>query len=79
MSDPTKATIPCVMSGEQETLTVETIGRFGVSFRYNEDASVIARGEALRHVRAIIDHQLAAWDAAHPTERPMRHPRGRGA
>jgi hypothetical protein len=53
-----------VLSGACESLTVETIGRFGVSFRYNSEASVIVAGDQLRHVRAIIDRQLRAFDAA---------------
>ena len=55
---------PCVMSGERETLTVEAVGRFGVSFIYGEDASVIVNGDNLRRVRAIIDGQIANWEAA---------------
>lgn len=61
---PTTLTLACAMSGERETLTVLPIGRFGVAFNYGEDASVIVSGDDLKRVRAILDRQIAAWEAA---------------
>lgn len=55
--------LPCVMSGESETLTVIPIGQFGVSFAYGPDASVIVAKSDLYRVRSIIDQQLANWAA----------------
>lgn len=63
-STPAPLVLPCVMAGRGETLTVEALGRFGVSFKYNEDASVIVSGDDLAKVRAILDQQIAAWEAA---------------
>ncbi len=62
--ETTRVVAPCVMSGARETLTVEPIGRFGVSFIYGEDASVIVNGENLRRIRSIIDGQIANWEVA---------------
>ncbi len=70
MSDPVPATtaakvvLPCFMAGDAEALTVEALGRFGVSFRYNDDCSVIVSGDDLAKVRAVLDQQIAAWEAA---------------
>jgi len=61
---PAPVVLPCFMAGDAETLTVEALGRFGVSFKYNEDASVIVSGNDLAKVRAILDQQIAAWEAA---------------
>lgn len=57
--------LPCFMAGSSEILTVEAIGRFGVSFKYNADASVIVVGDDLFQVRTVIDQQIAAWQAHH--------------
>ena len=61
---PASITIACCMSGTRETMQVAEIGQFGVSFRYGDDASVIARGDDLRRLRAILDRQIANWEAA---------------
>lgn len=61
---PASITVACCMSGTRETMRVEAIGQFGVTFRYGDDASVIARGDDLRRMRAILDRQIANWEAA---------------
>ncbi len=61
---PDSITVACCMSGTRETMRVEAIGQFGVTFRYGDDASVIARGDDLRRMRAILDRQIANWEAA---------------
>ena len=74
--------VQCVMSGDAEALTIKPIGRFGVSFVYNDDCSVIVNGDDLRRIYEIVSRQCAAWDSAHPHDRPTikaAHSRGRGA
>lgn len=61
---PASITVACCMSGTRETMQVAAIGQFGVSFRYGDDASVIARGDDLRRMRAILDRQIANWEAS---------------
>lgn len=55
---PTAVRVSCAMSGEREAMDVRMVGLFAVSFVFNDDASVIVRGDDLRQVRAIIDHQI---------------------
>jgi hypothetical protein len=54
-------TLACTMSGERETLTIEAIGAYAVSFTYGPEASVIVRGDDLLRVRAILDGQIENW------------------
>lgn len=52
-------TLPCVMSGDRETLTVRALGDFGVQFIFGDEASVIVHGADLLRVSAILDQQIA--------------------
>ncbi|HVE20613.1 MAG TPA: hypothetical protein VNC39_01440 [Acidocella sp.] len=54
----TKLSFPCNMSGERETLVVSRIGRFGVTFAYNEDASVIVTGDDLVQIRDLLNEAI---------------------
>jgi hypothetical protein len=71
VSDP-RVTVGCFMSGDRESLTVEAIGRFGVSFVYNDEASVIVHGDDLLKIRAIIDAQLSNWTRAELAAAPAQ-------
>lgn len=55
---PTSVRVACAMSDDREVMDVRMVGLFAVSFVFNDDASVIVRGDDLRQVRAIIDHQI---------------------
>jgi hypothetical protein len=62
---PASITVACCMSGTRETMQVAALGSFGVSFRYGAEASVIARGDDLVRMRAILDRQIGNWEAEH--------------
>jgi hypothetical protein len=61
------------MSGAREVLTVRHVGFHGVSFRYNDDLSVIAEGADLLRIRAILDHQIARWQADEAKDQEVPH------
>lgn len=54
----TKLSFPCNMSGERETLVVYRAGRFGVTFAYSEDASVIVTGDDLVKIRDLLNEAI---------------------
>jgi hypothetical protein len=61
---PAPIKLRCAISGARETLTVDAVGAYGVSFTHGMDASVIVRGVDLLRVRAILDVQIENWQKA---------------
>lgn len=70
MSDdqmPHTLVLPCIMSGNRETLRVKVVGSFGLCFKMDAETSVILDTEGLRTLRDVIDRQIKNKES-HNTE-----------